>query len=44
MDQQKQQPAAVADKNLIASSTKAGDNTSEVLLQLFDQTEKYVLT
>ena len=38
--QQKQQPATAAAANVIHLSTKSGENTSEVLLQLFDPTKK----
>ena len=44
MYQQKQQPAAAAAANITPLSTKAGDKTSEVFLQVFDPTEKYILT
>ena len=40
MYQQKQQPAAAAAINVTPLSTKAGENKSEVLLQLFDPTEQ----
>ena len=42
--QQKQQPATAAVANVTPLSTKSGENTSEVLLQLFDPTEKNILT
>ena len=44
LDQQKQQPAAAAAANVTPLSTKSGENTSEVLLQLFDPTGKNILT
>ena len=37
--QQKQRPAAVSAANVTPLSTKSGENTSEVLLQLFDPTK-----
>ena len=40
LDQQNQQPAAAAYANVTHSSTDAGENTSEVFLQIFDLTEK----
>ena len=40
LDHQKQLPAAAAAANVTHLSTKPGENTSEVLLQLFDRTEK----
>ena len=40
LDQQKQRPAAAAAVNVTPLSTKSGENTSELLLQLFDPTEK----
>ena len=41
LHQQKQQPSAVAAANITPLSTKAGKKTSELLLQLFDPTEKF---
>ena len=38
--QQKQRPAAAAAANVTHLSAKAGENTSKVLLQIFDPTEK----
>ena len=40
LDQQKQRPAAAAAENVTYLSTKAGENTSKVLLHIFDPTEK----
>ena len=40
LDQQKQRPVATEATNVTPLSTKAGWNTSEVLLQLFGPTEK----
>ena len=40
LDQQKQLPAAAAASNITPLSTKSGENTSEVLLQIFDPIEK----
>ena len=40
LDQQNQRPAAEANANVTPLSTKARENTSEVLLQIFDPTEK----
>ena len=40
LDHQKQLPVAVSAANVTRLSTKSGDNTSEVLLQLFDPAEK----
>ena len=40
LDQQKQQPASSAAEKVTPLYTKSGENTSEVLLQLFDPTEK----
>ena len=37
--QQKQRPAAAAAENVTPLYTNAGENTSEVLLQIFDPTE-----
>ena len=44
LDQHKQRPEAAAAANVTPLSTKSGENTSEVLLQLFDPTEKNILT
>ena len=44
LDQQKQRPAASAAENVTPLSTKSVENTSEVLLQLFNPTEKIILT
>ena len=40
LDQKKQQPETAAAENVTHLATKAVDNTSEVLLQIFDPTEK----
>ena len=40
LKQKKQRPVAAADANVTYLSTKAGENTSEVLLQIFYPTEK----
>ena len=40
LEQQKQRPAAAGAENVTTFSTNAGENTSEVLLQIFDPTEK----
>ena len=40
LDQQKQRPAAAAAANVTPLSTKSGENTSELLLQIFDPTEE----
>ena len=40
LDQQKQQQATYAAANITPLYTKAGQNTSEVILQIFDPTEK----
>ena len=42
LDQQKQRPAVAAAAKVTHLSTKAGENTSEVFLQLFDPTEKKI--
>ena len=39
LDQQKQRPATAAAENITPLSTKSGENTSEVLIQLFEPTE-----
>ena len=39
LDHQKQRPDASAAANVTPLSTKAGENTSEVLIQIFDPTE-----
>ena len=44
LGKQKQQPVASAAANVAHLSTKAGENTIEVLLQIFDPTEKIILT
>ena len=44
LDQQKQRPEAEAVETVTPLSTKAVENTSEVLHQLFDPTEKNILT
>ena len=44
LDQQKQQTSAAVAANVTPLSTKSGENTSEVLLQIFDPTEKIILT
>ena len=43
LDQQKQQPAATAAANVTHLSTKPGENTIEVLLQIFDPTGEIIL-
>ena len=40
LDQQKQQPESAAAANVTPLYTKVGENRSELLLQLFDPTEK----
>ena len=40
LDHQKQLLEAAAAANITHLSTKAGDNTNELLLQIFDPTEK----
>ena len=44
LDQQKQRPAAAVVANVKPLFTNSGENTSEVLLQLFDPTEIFILT
>ena len=44
LDQKKQRPVASAAENLTPLSTKVGENTSEVLLQIFDPTKTFILT
>ena len=44
LDQNKQRPAAAAAENVTHLSTKSGENTSELILQIFDPTEKIILT
>ena len=44
LDQQKQLPAAAVAANVTPLYTKTGENTSEVLLQLFDPNKKIILT
>ena len=41
LDQQKQQPAVAAEANVTPLFTKSGENTSEVLLHIFDPTETF---
>ena len=41
LGQQKQQPAAAVAVNMTHLATKAGKNTSELLLQIFDPTGKF---
>ena len=40
LDQHKQRSASAAAENVTPVSTNSGENTSELLLQLFDPTEK----
>ena len=40
LDHHKQQPAEAASTNVTPLSTKAGENTSKVFLQIFDPTEE----
>ena len=40
LDQQQQRPEALSDENVTPIVTKAGENTNEILLQIFDPTEK----
>ena len=44
LDQQKQQSSLEAATNVTPLDTKKGDNTSEVLLQIFEPTETNILT
>ena len=44
LDQQKQRPAATAAENVTPLYTKAGENTIKLLLQLFEPTEKNIMT
>ena len=43
-NQQNKRPLAEAATNVTPIETKAGENTNEILLQIFDPTEKYILT
>ena len=40
LDQQQQRPEALSDENITPIVTKAGENTNEILLLIFDPTEK----
>ena len=44
LDQKKQLPVAAAAENITTLSTDAGENTSEVLLQIFDPSNFLILT
>ena len=44
LEQKKQLPAEASAANVTHLYTKTGENTSEVLLQLFNPTEKIILT